>query len=1435
MKKITARFFAALIWMLCGVWSPLVAETVGLFFDPATPQIAFAAGDIKTALENKQYTVVTQSLSALPVAGSGKKIVLANASDTITLSNLTAQGAPLIPILGSQAYALRTTIDSQVSYWAIGGDATGVMYGGLQLAENITANGFSNTYNTEDSPFLLNRGMKLNLPLDKRIPTYVGGWSSRSAQEAIPHVWDMAFWQTLIDQQARSRYNVLSVWVHHPFPALVKVPEYPNASLPNIQRYDGSIINLNHDQRVSFWRNVMKYAHDRGMKFYFFNWNIYVDYAKDQYPSLTQDPTNPTTIDYMSKSMKALMETYPELDGFGITSGDGMDGTSEANTTWTWNAMGKAVSDYLITNPSRNFNLIHRGVKSDPETCDVIYAPIKAVPNATFNMSAKYAMAHMYSTPTPRWTGDIDSCYNLGLKTWLTFRNDDYFYLNWGDPKFVRDFMAGIPRKDSTVVGMYIGIDGFNPSRTYFHKNPALNGQLEVERRWYMEMLWGRLSYSPGMSDDVFKNLLARRYPTVTSAASLFDAWSLASRSLPKVTELVMKNWSLDFHWYPEACWSDPGRGSGFRTISDAPGATGGFAGQDVAAGSNLANIANSAAGQLNGKKSSYAVADEMQADSAAALTLIDTIQSNGNVDLQLAINNVKQMAYLSRYYAHKIRGATYKKAGNTILAREEMGKAYGWWIPYSRSMDDNYLGDAFRNLAVLPDWRFADAAVLKEYSDLGGVGVPPIENMSTLTTSAVNGSLSLYPSGGVYFKDEVVTVTASPNFGYAFSSWGGDLGGTGSPAMLTMDTNKNVTANFVVSTGDALPWVETFTMADGTKSHGAPTSWIATRSAGDFKVAGNRLMLNGGSGSTSIEGVFETADIDIPGGTVKVSLDVQSGGGLDSGDYVKFYGIVDGGTPVQIGQTIVSGFTGTNTLTATSISGSKVKLRILTRVSAGDEFYFFDNLKVEYESAPNSFTVSTSATNGSISLNPPGGLYAAGTVVTLTANPNIGYVFASWNGDLTGSTTPTMLTVNANKSVSALFNPVMSYTLATNSINGSISLNPPGGTYTSGTVVTVSAIANPNYVFTGWSGGATGSVNPTSVIMNENKILTANFAVPVAYSLATSVANGSVTLSPPGGTYAPGTVVTVSASPNPGYAFANWSGDLTGTVNPTTITINGNKSITANLNILLLSNRNVLFVVGDIGMMNTSDQAINSRLQALGYTVQTINDEIATAASAEGKALIISSSSVGSGTLGTKFRDVAVPVINWEAFVQDDYLFTGTATTEFGTVGSQATVNIILPSHPLAAGLAAGVRAVTTTNSTFSWGLPGGTPIIVARLDDGSSRPCLYAYETGSPMSSGTAPARRVNLFLQNDTYSMLNSDGLKLFDAAVAWAIGQAIPYWIQAPVIQSGQMRIEWLGGTLQTASDLEGPWNDIPNATSPYLAPVVSPKQFFRVRQ
>jgi hypothetical protein len=837
-----------LAWLICGFAGFLSAETVRLYYDTSSPQISFAAEDVRTALESQNHVVQSQPLSSVSNDDNGRKIILATIDHAPVVSSLLSQGAVAIPSLGEQAYALRTTTNSSLNYWVIGGDAVGAMYGGLQLAENLSVNALTNTYNSEESPYLRYRGMKLNLPLDKRIPTYVGGWSSHSARAAIGDVWDMSYWTELIDQQARNRYNLLSVWVHHPFPALVSLPDYPNATLPNIQKYDSSIINMNHAQRVAFWRNVMTYAHNRGMKFYFFNWNIYVDHASSQYPALTNSPNNPTTIDYMYKSMKSLIETYPELDGFGITSGDGMDGTALENTQWTWDAMGKAVYDHLAANPARKFNLIHRGVKSDPETCNVIYAPLKTLPNAIFNMSAKYAMAHMYSTPTPRWTGDIDSCFNLGLKTFITIRNDDYFYLNWGDPQFVREFMAGIPRRETTVEGMYIGIDGYNPTRARLFKNSALNGQLEINRRWYMEMLWGRLSYNKDTSDDALKGLLKLRYNlSNTENNSLFQAWSLASRSLPKVTELIMKDWSLDFHWYPEACWSDPGRGTGFRTISDATGATGGFAGQDVAAGSNLANIAQSAAGTNGTKKSSYTLANEMQSDATNALQAIQNVPPTGNAELDIAIRNVKQLAYLGRYYAHKIRGATLNKAGNAAMAREEMGKAYAWWVTYTRSMDEIYLGDSFRNTQVLPDWRFADAAALKEYTDLGGIGIPIVDGFATLSVNASNGAVTVNPPGGIYELGTSISLTANPSFGYSFANWAGDLVGTDSQAVLNMDSSKTITANFVPSSADVAPWMETFSQSNGTTSHGSPTSWQATRPSGIFEVSGSRLMLNGG------------------------------------------------------------------------------------------------------------------------------------------------------------------------------------------------------------------------------------------------------------------------------------------------------------------------------------------------------------------------------------------------------------------------------------------------------------------------------------------------------------------------------------------------------------------------------------------------------------
>ncbi|MGH8247509.1 MAG: InlB B-repeat-containing protein, partial [Gammaproteobacteria bacterium] len=122
-------------------------------------------------------------------------------------------------------------------------------------------------------------------------------------------------------------------------------------------------------------------------------------------------------------------------------------------------------------------------------------------------------------------------------------------------------------------------------------------------------------------------------------------------------------------------------------------------------------------------------------------------------------------------------------------------------------------------------------------------------------------------------------------------------------------------------------------------------------------------------------------------------------------------------------------------------------------------------------------------------------------------------------------------------------------HTLTVNTVgSGSVSLNPPGGTYNAGTVVTLTAAPASEFQFSGWSDALSGSSNPTTITMNGNNTVTATFTPlpPPQFTLTVNtVGSGSVALNPPGGTYNAGTMVTLTATPNSGYQFNGWSGDL--------------------------------------------------------------------------------------------------------------------------------------------------------------------------------------------------------------------------------------------------------------------------------------------------
>jgi hypothetical protein len=139
---------AVVVAIAFSVSSPrLSAENVRLYFDSKNPQIAFAAGDVKTALEKRKHTVQVQELRTLRKSDSGKKIILALASDQEIAATMLESGGKPIGELGAQAYSLKTTTRIDPTHWVLGGDANGAMYGGLQLAENIQFNDLAKEYN----------------------------------------------------------------------------------------------------------------------------------------------------------------------------------------------------------------------------------------------------------------------------------------------------------------------------------------------------------------------------------------------------------------------------------------------------------------------------------------------------------------------------------------------------------------------------------------------------------------------------------------------------------------------------------------------------------------------------------------------------------------------------------------------------------------------------------------------------------------------------------------------------------------------------------------------------------------------------------------------------------------------------------------------------------------------------------------------------------------------------------------------------------------------------------------------------------------------------------------------------------------------------------------------------------------------------------------
>ncbi|MCX7011360.1 MAG: carbohydrate-binding family 6 protein [Candidatus Sumerlaeota bacterium] len=704
------RFFSLGVLHCAVIGSAFAAPAITLSLDPASAEPGkFAAEEIRRE-----------------AFARGMAVVEADAIAPTDANHISlAVGAPAGPKSVAQSYSIRVRRENgQRHIEARGADAVGAMYGGLDIAEAIRTGDFDSIQDSDHAPRIAQRGIKLNIPLDLRTPSYSD--PSDAAQANIPEMWSMDFWRDLFDDMARHRYNLISLWTLNPFPSIVKAPEFPHVALDDVWRtrmkLDGKFSNngndfvrpemlANHevvkkitiDEKIQFWRDVMQLAKDRGIDVYWFLWNIFL-YGAEGKDGITGDRLAPRTIEYFRASVRETIKTYPLLAGLGITAGEGfpkgMD--ADAKEKWLWQTYGEGILDALKETPDRKFRLIHRFHMTALSDIRREFAELPC----ELDLSFKYAVAHMYSVPRPTMIEPVLPLLSPELRCWLTVRNDDIYSFRWADLDYARAFIKAIPGEDK-IAGFYMGSDGYNWGRDFLSKDPGVPRQTVMQKQWLSFALWGRLAYEPDLPASTFDRLVAARFPGADVPA-LTSAWADASKVFPYITRFFWGD--IDIKWFPEACR----RKVRFYTVRD-------FIEGGTMPGAGVLNIIEWRVGVLTGKMPAgvtpLEIAATLEINATKALNALPQLQraviapAASAKEYAATLGDIEAMSRLGLYYAAKIRGACdlalFDKTGDTgrqASAIESLEMALDQWKHYSAAYTRQYVQPVLYNRAGVVD-----------------------------------------------------------------------------------------------------------------------------------------------------------------------------------------------------------------------------------------------------------------------------------------------------------------------------------------------------------------------------------------------------------------------------------------------------------------------------------------------------------------------------------------------------------------------------------------------------------------------------------------------------------------------------------------------------------------------------------------------------------
>ncbi len=495
--------------------------------------------------------------------------------------------------------------------------------------------------------------------------------------------------------------------------------------------------------------------------------------------------------------------------------------------------------------------------------------------------------------------------------------------------------------------------------------------------------------------------------------------------------------------------------------------------------------------------------------------------------------------------------------------------------------------------------------SVVAQYAGVGvidvtdGGGSPQPQPATFQLSTSVTGQGTVSPASGTFTEGSTATLTATPASGWQFSGWSGDATGNSNPLAVTMNSHKTIAATFVQSTPGG----------GGSEPGPAPGGSVLTIP----------VTATAANGLCSADGVIRvTSD-----GTPVMNLSNSAGKGItwkvevpEAGAYALSWRYAGGGSAaLEYGKLLVN-----NAVVQADVpfpkpkdSNSFLTTKPLTvqlgrgvneiRIEAPGTFADIEWIKVEGVSplaadcskeigsgggSPQPFTYtltasSNTAEGGTITFSPAGGIYAAGTEVTITATPQTGFAFAGWGGAAGGTDLSITLTMDGSKEISAGFTEIL-HALRYKTI-GYGSISEEEGNYREGTELILEALPETGWQFVEWRGDVSGTTNPLRLSIDAPKNIEAVFS-EIEYQVNATV-KGQGSLSFANSRYTVERSVTFTATPAEGWVFVCWLGDAEGNTNPLQLTMDSDKMVTA-----LFERKTYHLAVNVLGQGNVSPAA---------------------------------------------------------------------------------------------------------------------------------------------------------------------------------------------------------------------------------------------------